>query len=301
MSNIIIKHDIDKIFSCQTDNVYLIPELEKYYVSTGKKEMNVLKDLMYSMVQVYKSCNNGSNSGDTNMKNIIRENLNKINNKNYQDVLNILQGLNYSSGEHYKVLSSELILKSMNDIMAYKSHDSNSNNMKTPSELYVDIIIHFSNFKIMSEGKEVKFKSVFLNLCNEYFTALTNSNEKMDKHNPHRVSNYKGLMNLIGMLFINNIVEDKIIKFCCSKILNLVLYSKLEQDESDNYYLGYERLLNVILCVLEKDKNSNSVLDIFKDFNSKISVSIDVENKYKPLRMSAIILHKQNLKRIGEL
>jgi len=297
MSSIIIKHDIDKIFSCQNDNVYLIPELKDYYTSTSKKEMTVLKDLLYSMNQVYKMCNSGINSSDTHLKNIIRENLNKINNKNYQDVLNILQGISYTTGEHYKVLASELILKSMNDIMAYKSHDNTNSNLKTPSELYVDIINHFSNFKIIVESKEIKFKTIFLNLCNEYFMSLTNVNEKMDKHNPHRVSNYKGLMNLIGMLFVNNIIDDKIIKFCCSKILNLVLYSKLEQDESDNYYLGYERLLNVIL-------NTNlcaNVIEIFKDFNSKISLALEIENKTKPLRMSAIILHKQNLKRINEL
>jgi len=301
MTNIIIKHDIDKIFECKDSNMFLVPELEKYYINKNKKEMSILPKLIATMKNVSQLLIRG-NSGDTTMKNTIRENLNKLNNANYDEIINILNNLTFETQEQYKLLANEILLKGMNDIMGYKGFNINDK-LKIPSELYIDIVNKFSEIKLVQNNKEIKFKNVFLNLCNEYFINLTNINERMDKNNPHRVSNFKGLMNMIGLLFNNNLVDDKIIRYCCDKILNLVLYSKLSQDESDNYYMGYERLLNIILLYFEKQKNKNKleILTIFKDFNTKITSALTLNETKKPIRMSAIIMHKQNISRIDEL
>ena len=45
MTNIIIKHDIDKIFDCKDSNMFLVPELEKYYINTGQGYINSISDL----------------------------------------------------------------------------------------------------------------------------------------------------------------------------------------------------------------------------------------------------------------
>src|SRR5205814_9313481 len=90
----------------------------------------------------------------------------------------------------------------------------------------------------------VKFKSVMTRECQLYFDKLTDKKESMDQNNPHRVSNYKGFMNMIGLMYSNGLFPKDIVKMCFNKIIRLILDSGLPHDDCDNYYSGYERLMN---------------------------------------------------------
>lgn len=303
-SQVLIKYNIEEIFSCMDDNILLPRELEKYCTHKFKKNRIILDDLKISMDEITKSYFKGIDPNDISFKNIIRENLNKINNNNYLNILEELKSLNYSSDNHFLLLVSELILKSMNDVLASKGIDNKDT--KTPSEIYMSIANEFSGFCVKdSNNNDINFKNILIKECQRFFKKFTDKNTSMDKNNPHRVSNYKGFMNMIGILYTYNILSKEIIEKCFNKISNLILKSNLSQDECDNYYNGYERLLNRLLhhfdnnvsCdILEEFKNVKSYID---DFNDKINIACSDDDKNnRPLRMFSLIVHKQNIKRL---
>jgi len=289
--NISIKYTIEEIFECRETNNVLPKELEIYcnnYNNKYSNNMSVLNDLINQMSEITKSHSIGINPNDISLVNIIRENLNKLDNKNYNDILSEIKGLNYSHEGHFISLASEIIMKSMNDVMAYKGFDTSKDGLKTPSELYIGIAIDLSQFFIESDDKKIKFKNVFSNQCKNYFTDLTNKTKRMDKHNTHRVNNYKGFMNMIGLVYINGLFPKEIIEKCFEKVINLILSCGLPQEDTDNYYTGYEKLLNKILLHFEKNSDmknpSFSIIEEFKNIielinrsNNRILTNIDSE------------------------
>jgi len=251
------------------------------------------------------------------LKNMIRDNLFKINNNNYDAILEELKSLNYTCEKHFELLASELIIKSMNDAMACKGIESAKATQKTPSEIYMSIALEFSNYLIKQNNKPIKFKTVLSKDCESYFTRLTNSQERMDQNNPHRVSNYKGFMNMIGLMYIYKLFPKDIVKVCFNKILKLILDGGLSQDECDNYYSGYERLMNRILTHFEKvsDTHSQDRKHMFDEFNGLKDYIKEINNKLgkaceddpakpksaKPLRLFSIMTQQQNVVRFNKL
>jgi hypothetical protein len=305
---ILIKYNIAEIFSCMEENILLPPELEEYCSHKFKRDRTILTDLKRPMDEITRSYFQGNNPNDIALKNVIRDNLNKINNNNYATILGELKTLNYSSGNHFMLLISELILKSMNDILASKGIDNKDN--KTPSEIYMSVASEFVGFCIKNDKNDtsIHFKNILTKECQRYFKDFTNKNTSMDRNNPHRVSNYKGFMNMIGILYTLKIFPKDIIKKCFDKLSKLILESDLSQDECDNYYNGYERLLNRVLHYFDNNVNSNTVEEfkIVKSyidiFNNKISTACNVDDKNnRPIRMFSIIVHKQNIKRLNSI
>lgn len=321
--NVLIRYNIDQIFACRDANSVMPKELEEYCAHTEKSQMSILSDLVKPMDVVTKSHSHGINPNDITLKNIIRENLNKLNNKNYDTVLNDIMALNYTSETHFTLLATELITKSMNDAMASKGFEASKTGHKTPSELYVDVARKFSDYLTNVDddnGKDVKqirFKNIMSKLCQKYFNSLTNIQESMDKNNPHRVSNYKGFMNMIGLMYSNGLFPKGIIFACFNKIVNLILKSNLPQETCDNYYSGYERLMNRILFHFEKisqlnGNGSNESLNLISEFNAikdglkelndTITKACECDDKNnKPIRMFSTMTHQQNITRFNKL
>lgn len=308
-SPVLIKYNINEIFSCMEDNILLSEELKKYCSHTFNKNRSILEDLKQSMTQITESYFHGNNPNDIAFKNIIRENLNKINNKNYNNILTVLKTLNYSNENHFMLLVHELILKSMNDVLASKGIDNKDT--KTPSEIYMSIANEFGGLCIINSdtNANIYFKNILTKECRQYFKTFTDKNTSMDRNNPHRVSNYKGFMNMIGILYTLEIFPNEIIQKCFSKISKLILNSGLSQDECDNYYNGYERLLNRILhhfdnnVSIENAEEFKIVKSYIDTFNNKIlsACGNNVDKNDKPLRMYSLIVHKQNIKRLNSI
>ncbi|VBB17886.1 hypothetical protein YASMINEVIRUS_349 [Yasminevirus sp. GU-2018] len=313
--NVLIRYSIDQIMACRDANALMPRELEEYCVHTEKSQMSILSDLVKPMDDVTKSHSHGINPNDITLRNIIRENLNKLNNKNYDAVLTDIMALNYTSETHFVMLATELIVKSMNDAMASKGFEVSKNGHKTPSELYVDVARKFSDYltnveddKGEREVKQIRFKNIMSKSCQQYFNSLTNSKESMDKNNPHKVSNYKGFMNMIGLMYSNGLFPKEIIFMCFKKIVHLILNSNLSQEECDNYYSGYERLMNRILSHFEKVPITPTMIADFasmreglKELNDTISKACDDQHPVKPIRMFSIMTHQQNITRYAKL
>lgn len=312
---ILIKYNIDQIFECQEPNCLMIKDLEQYCVNNRKNHKAILMELMKPMDDITKSHSHGINPNDISLKNMIRECLNKINPNNYKTVLDDLKSINYACENHFTLLADELIIKSMNDVLACKGIDMPSSNQKTPSEIYMSIAVEFSNFFIEQNKQPIKFRSVLTKECSIYFEKLIDTKERMDQNNPHRVSNYKGFMNMLGLMYSYNLFPCEIVKNCLTSVTQLIIDSDLPHDDCDNYYSGFARLLNRILCHFEKEVvHNNKVQDFFaienfiKDTNTKISKACETNDELtkknkttKPLRMFSIMTHQQNILRFNKL
>lgn len=303
--NVLIKYNIDQIFACREANCIISKELMEYCSHLEKSQLSILTDLIKPMDDVTKSHSHGINPNDITLKNVIRENLNKLNNKNSALICSELKSLNYCNENHFGLLASELIIKSMNDPMASKGYEVSKTGQKTPSELYMDVAKELSNFFTEKDGKEIKFKTVMSKECQQYFNKLTNKNESMDKNNPHKVSNYKGFMNMMGLMYSYGLFPKEIIKVCFNKIVLLILDAQLPQEECDNYYSGYERLMNRILSHFERTTPTKSSCD---DFNQIKPIIIEMNTRItngcetsKPLRTFSLMTHKQNILRFEKL
>lgn len=313
-----IKYNIDEILACMDANAVMPKELEKYCNHNKKVHISALKELSKPMDDITKSHSYGINPDDITLKSSIRDNLNKINNNNFSAIMTELEKLIYTCENHFILLADELIIKCMNDVMACKGIESSKNGHMTPSELYVNVIKKFSLLCIQDGTILVKFKNVLTKECYEYFEKMTNTKEKMDQNNPHRVSNYKGFMNMMGLLYTNGVFPAGVIKVCLNKIIKIILDSGLSQDECDNYYSGYERLVSRILIHFEKTntvtsaKEFDNVKGFLEEFNDKISKVCPYEEKQKssstvgptgvrPLRMFSIMTHHNNVIKFNKL
>jgi len=277
-------------------------------------------ELIKPMDDITKSHSHGINPNDITLKSMIRENLNKLVQGNYQTILEELKSLNYTCENHFALLASEIIMKSMSDPLACKGIETKQG-QKSPSEMYVEIAREFSNFMIKNNETVIKFKTVLLSECRLHFDKFTDKNEKMDHNNPMKVPNYKGFMNMMGLLYNIGLIPHTIIDKCFNKISSLVLDTSLSSEECDNYYSGYERLMNRILTRFEKDLPSskdeksnkdNNVVKEFKDIKEIIKKYNDVVLKVCPddkdkdkttktIRKYSGMVHHQNIVRFEKL
>jgi len=295
-SKVLVKYPIEIIFDCIDDNNVLLPELEKYCTDIHDLPMTMLGDFKNVMSNIVKSYSSNTNHNDISFKNTIRECLNKINESNYDNVLQKLKSLEYTTDGLLSVLANELIIKSMNDVLAVKNIEVKAGH-KTPSDIYVMVAIDFS--------KNVnKFKNIFSKECNICFTRFTDINESMDNNNPHHVSNFKGFMNMMGLCYVNKIFDESVIRICLNKVVGYITGSniteRLSQEESDNYYSGYERIVNRILTYYEKntDKSYQNFYDIVKESNDLIQKDCSTN---KSLRKFSILVHSQIIKRSDDI
>jgi hypothetical protein len=304
---VLIRYNIEQIFACQEANCLMIRELEKYCLHRTKIPKHVLADLAKPMDDVTRSYIQGANPNDMTLKNQIRDNLNKVNNANYQTIVDALKQLAYVSVNNFALLASEIMLKSMNDVMGCKGIEA-KNGLKTPSEIYVSIAREFADITVMCEDAPICFMKVMSTEARVYFDRMTDKTESMDQNNPHRVSNYKGFMNMIGLMYIYGMFPHNTINVCLGKISGLMLGSGLKQDECDNYYSGAERLINRLLCWFEtpsagKKKEFDIVRHYIKTFNTKLSEACGdaVKKEDRPIRLFSVMTHQQNVARFETL
>ena len=187
-------------------------------------------------------------------------------------------------------------MKSINDVMACKN---SAVNQKTPTELYMDIAYEFTNYCT----NDVKFKIVMSKLCQQYFNTFIDKTQRLDKNNQHRVIIYKGFMNMIGIMYSNDIFPIDIILVCFNKIINMILSDDVPYEDRDNYYGGYERLMNRVLCYFEKKTNTTKIISDFNRIKSTLqtinnNITLACEATPKPIKMFSLITHKQNIERL---
>ncbi len=255
----------------------------------------ILRDIILKEVgSVIDTFTSGKNPNDIVFKNCIIEYLNKLNQKNYTTIIEQLKKLSFSKYEHFATFSLDILQRAMSDTVAVKGVDV-PDGQKSMLELYGDVVVEFSQLLINDNGKEIKFITIFMDLCQKYFSDFTDLIKPLDSNNQYRVDNYKGYMNFLGVLFEKHIISHKIIHICFNKIkdiMNTPQWEKLGQNECENTYEGYRRILYKVYQSHSKKQLNDSDKSFLKAL-LEIHNSIKVQNeKVNKLRKFTMMAHK---------
>lgn len=311
--NILIKYNIDQIFECQEHNRCIPKALIPYCSNTDLyTQKNVLNELLKTMDEVTKSYSRGINPNDIVLKQKIRECLNRLSVKNYDDILSELTALKYTDEHHFVLLVEELITKSMNDAMSSKSIDPKVG-QKTLSELYMNIAKELSSFATSKDGQTYQFKTILNNECRKWFNRLTDKSERLDYNNPSNVNNYKGLMNMFGLMYTLNLFPSTNIKVCLNRILDRIIEPNdlIKEDERDNYYLGAERLIHRIFSYYQNHYDNQTITEnisigfkqmamFINEFNERLDNACK-NTEQKPIKRYSEMVQKQKIEQFNTL
>lgn len=294
-----LTHDIKQIFECRNDNYKLPKELEKYCVNKVPYNKSQREHMLIKiMSDITSALRAGVDPNNTTFMNAIRGELNKVNATNYENVIAMLKSLNYAHETNFEMLAKELIVKSMNDSIATKWMEGGGD--LYPSDIYTNIISEFSSFFIQDGERVIKFKTIVARMCQYYFKELTNTEMKMDKNNQHRVNNFKGYMNMIGLLYYKKCFSKDVVINCLTKITDIIK-SNISVEESDNYYSGYERLLNQVLRKYENDTQKEYSDEFGQIYGQLCAFNNTLTSVSQKIRRFSCMIHEQNIARLADL
>lgn len=265
-SNTLIRYSLDEFLLAKQKNSSPPDELLNYM--DRKKGTTALRDIYIpEMRDLINAIIKNIDISEITIKNSIRECLNKINSKNYEQNLEILKSLQIKSENSIHSLIVELITRSMNDTMSIKGFIDK----ETISDINVKIVFEFSNVEIVVNGTTIKFINMMITICKQYIDDFLNPSNALDFNNMHRVENFKGFMNFMGLLYINKIFGDRAIIACCQQIIKTLKskFEKKKNEECNNIYKAYEKLL-IQLTVLFKKDNKLKIIEKILELNNEI-------------------------------
>ena len=294
-SKVNISYNLDEFMNYKEINNVLPEELKKYCLSINNSPLNIRSELFFEMKNINKSILSGSDPNDIILKTEIRDNLNKISKTNFDEYIEKLINLNYSNPSNYEVLIYELIIRSMNDPIVIKGFNPTENDNYI-SNINSKICKYFTT---NCKDPEL-FNSLLLTSCNSQFKDFLNENKHLDNNNKHRVDNYKGFMNFLGLLHNNKIIKDTIILSCLDLLKNLIYESDWDEYECANVFIGYDRLMNQLIFEI-KNNLQNYKLDYIENI-IKITKNIEFENNKIPkLRRIQMLTLNNILNNLNEI
>ncbi len=291
MAKINISYSLKDFMSFKDSNMYLPINIKPLCNDLGGTLM--IRDvILREVASVIETFTSGKNPNDIVFKNSIIEYLNKINQKNYTVIIEQLKKLSFSKYEHFATLSLDILQRAMTEATAIKGIDM-PDGCVSLSEIYADVVVEFSQLLIKDDDKEIKFITIFMDLCQKYFNDFTDPIKPLDSNNQYRVDNYKGYMNFLSILFEKGIVSPKIIYFCVNKLKELMFtpqWEKLGQNECENSYEGYRRILYKVIRIHTKKQLTDSdkiYLKSLLDIHNSIKVHNEKLNKLRKFTMMA--------------
>jgi len=171
---------------------------------------------------IISSITKGINTNSVIFKNDVKSCINKISKKNYNEYLNKLKSLDFSTQENIYFFAFELIICAMKCPISIKggNYGDKQSDFKPISELCVDIIKYFATHL---GGFHEKIGEI----VQQIFMNFVDLNKSMDEHNDNTSDNYKGFMTLIGLLHSKNLINTKvIIENCIDSIKRTIFCSK---------------------------------------------------------------------------
>jgi hypothetical protein len=246
---------------------------------------------------------NGRNPNDILFKNSIIEALNNITQRNYQTVITNLKSLNCDKTEHFTTLASDLLICAMTDITGVKGINMPPGQISS-SEIFVLVASDFFPLMIEDNSKNIKFSTVFLEMCKRHFDDFCDAQKPLDHNNLYRVDNFKGFTNFLGLLFAKGLINSFAINDCMTRLVKLIYDTAWGQTESENVYEGFRRIMNNIIKHFES-KNPKDFKESDKKFLQQLQkIHQDIQTKNKTsskLRRFTMMYHDENDKKIQKL
>jgi hypothetical protein len=302
INNINISYNIDELMKYKDNNYMLPPNLKPFCNDIGGTVY--FRDGMVKEVGgIIDSFMNGRNPNDILFKNSIIEALNNITQRNYQTVITNLKSLNFNKSEHFITLANDLLICAMTDITGVKGINVPQGQISS-SEIFVLVVSDFFPLMLTDNDKNIKFSSVFLDLCKRHFDDFCDPLKPLDHNNLYRVDNFKGFTNFLGLLYSKGLINSFVVADCLSRLVNLIYNTSWGQAESENVYEGYRRIMNNTLKHIET-KNLKELKDTDKKFIhqlQKIHSEIQTKNvSASKLRRFTMMYHDENDKRIQKI
>lgn len=295
-----ISYNLDEFMHYKHNNMMLPSNLKSFCNEIGGVLIfrdNIIKEA----TNIVNSFLSGKNPNDIIFKNSIIELMNKITQKTYKQILESLKTLEYTKSEHFITLATDILIRAMTDPVAVKGIDLPPN-QQTLSEIYLMIVVDFFPLMIVENEKEIKFSSVFLDLCKRYFDDFTDSIKPLDQNNAYRVDNFKGFTNFLGLLYSYGLINGKVLHSCMVKVISLIYDTTWGTTECENAYDGYRKMLNHVIGTFEKKLNFNDSDKKFIDALWKLHEEIKTKNmSMSKLRRFTMMYHDESEKKMAKL
>jgi hypothetical protein len=295
---VLVRYNLDEFMKYKKINDVLPIELENI-CSSNNRSLNIRNDLQNDLNNIIVSTLNGIDPNDILLKTTIRDILNKICVGNYDKSIENLKSLKYMNSDHFGILAREIIDRSMNDPVAYKGFTPTDTDNYI-SNVNASVAKEFTQFCIETyDNKKIKFRDILTSICRTQYVDFIDDTKKLDANNKHRSDNYKGFMNLLGLLYTKNILSTKIIITCLLGIKKLIFESDWSELECENLYSGYERLCNQLIFNVEITECRDS--DLLKALY-RVTESFKTENNNnKKLRRICMLSYENLFEKITNL
>ena len=181
--------------------------------------------------EIISSITRGDNPNIIVFRNLVKFYVNKLHQANYQEYLQKLKSLDFSSKENIHYLGSELVVCALRCTISVKGFTFQEDpKYKSVPEICADIAKQFSSFLVKGENGNISFHEELMKLCQQYFYDFVDLNKSLDENNEHTSDNYKGFMTFMGLLYSRGAINIKAVIDCIDTIKHSVFCSECKSD-----------------------------------------------------------------------
>jgi hypothetical protein len=282
-------------------NTTIPKELVENIQSTNNR-FELRKNLVDTAKNIINNIISGNNPNDANFLNYIRENLNKINNKNFNIIIAELRGLDINSRKHLQVFINEILTMVRNDIQAIKGVDIPDEN-KISYTLSM-ILEEFSDYEI-NDKKEgiIKIKDVFMDTITDLWEEYVDPVKPLDQNNVQKVEDFKGICSFIGLLikYSNSIFDGDVYNYL-NDLVDTIFSKNNDESmvESSNLLHGYRTIFNHYLQYVSKTKDFEK-WETIKELHQKLFENNDKFDKLGKMHIYSCRQISKDIQKIENL
>ncbi len=215
-----LSYQLDEIMKYQSINNRIPQQLVHLCTRDSSNSMPNLSSYNEQLDEIISNTAKGINTNNVVFRNFVKYYVNMITPSNYQEFLQKLKALDYSSKENIHFLASELIIGAIRCQVSVKGFNfQEDSKIKTVPEICADVAKHFSQFMIENESNNIiQFHDEITKICQQYFLDFVDMNKSMDENNQDTADNYKGFMTFMGLLYSRGVVNIKAVINCMDTI-----------------------------------------------------------------------------------
>lgn len=222
-----LSYQLDEIMKYQAVNNKLPQQLACLCSHDLYNTMPNLSSYSDQLDEILTNTAKGINTNSVVFRNLVKYYVNMITPSNYQDFLQKLKKLDYTSKENIHFLASELIIGAIRCQVSVKGFNfQEDSKIKTVPEICADVAKYFSHYWIENESNTViQFHDEITKICQQYFLDFVDMNKSMDENNEDTSDNYKGFMTFMGLLYSRGVINIKAVVNCMDSIKKAIYAS----------------------------------------------------------------------------
>jgi hypothetical protein len=294
---ILVRYKLDEIMKYKKKNNMMTENLKKYCMNSNTSFIEIRTEFQTAIDVIINSRLNNEDPSNILMKQNITNILNKINSKNFTECLNNIKSIKCSGMSLFKLLSTELIQRSMNDPVATQIFEPNDNDIYI-TDINGRIVKELYSQTTLLENDTIVFGSMFIKDLRKQFLEFMDSSKKFDNFNQHRNNNYLGFMNFLGVLHNLEVLPKELTLSVIKTPLNKLVFNKdWDIVESTHAYTGIIKFVKQILFAIEKYKNKYDIK--YLEAIKQVLMNFEKNNELiKKFRLGTILKHNKFIEKI---